>query len=264
MLELSGVSVTAYGLALGVAFAVGIGLAMRRAPAAGVDPDVVLEAGLVAMVSALLGSRLLFALESPESFQPPRGEWLDLVRPRPIGGAQGLSMSLGVLLAVAAVLGWLRVRRQPILRAADVMAPSVLLGSAITRVGCFLNGCCHGVACAWPWGVRFPEGSIAWRALGDVPVHPTQLYTAAVSLAIFAGLVRLAARAPRPGTVFFAFLALWSGARLALDQLRFYPDSVLLAPGVATHQPIVAGLCLAGLAGLAWLHRPPRKGPAQG
>ena len=35
-------------------------------------------------------------------------------------------------------------RGLPVLRYADVAAPSVALGEAITRIGCFLNGCGGG------------------------------------------------------------------------------------------------------------------------
>jgi len=259
LFEVFGVPVTAYGSALAVSFALGIALAMRRAGAAGLDPDVIPEAGLVALASSLVGARLLFALEQPELFAAPGRSWLDLVRPLPREGMQGLSMSLGVVLAVVTVLGWLRFRGQPVLRAADVMAPSVALGEAITRLGCFMNGCCHGVACDWPWAVRFPAGSFAQRALGDVAVHPTQLYTALVSAALFVGLIRLSRRGLAPGTVFFAFLLLWALARLALDTLRFYPDAVALWPGshlpVARHHVFVALLACVGAAGLVWLRR---------
>jgi len=259
LFEVFGIPVTAYGSALALSFALGIALAMRRAAAVGLDADVILEAGLVALVSSLAGSRLLFALEQPGLFSAPGGSLADLLRPLPRQGMQGLSMSLGVVLAVAAVLGWLRFRGQPVLRAADVMAPSVALGEAITRLGCFMNGCCHGVACDGPWGVRFPAGSYAQRALGDVPVHPTQLYTALVSAAIFAGLLRLSRPDRPPGTVFFAYLLLWAGARFALDVLRFYPDAVALWPAsglpLARHHVFVALLACAGAVGLVRVRR---------
>ena len=32
----------------------------------------------------------------------------------------------------------------------------LLLGMAIGRIGCFLNGCCYGGACELPWAVTFP------------------------------------------------------------------------------------------------------------
>jgi phosphatidylglycerol:prolipoprotein diacylglycerol transferase len=246
--------ITAYGVALGVAFAVGIGVAMGRARRVGLDPDLVLEAGVVALFASLLGSRLLYAFEHPEAFAEGASGAFAILRPLPGAGVKGLSMSGGVLLAVAAVLGWLRVRGGAVLSYADVMAPSVALGEGITRIGCFLNGCCFGVACDWPWGVRFPEGSLAATALPGVALHPTQLYLSALGFAIAAVLVRWSGRRPRTGSVFFAFLVLWSIARLAVDALRHYPDAVYVLDAgglrIAKHQLVVGGLLGTGALGL--------------
>jgi phosphatidylglycerol:prolipoprotein diacylglycerol transferase len=43
---------------------------------------------------------------------------------------------------------------------ADLVAPSLLLGLALGRIGCLLNGCCHGGICDNPWlGITFPKDS---------------------------------------------------------------------------------------------------------
>jgi phosphatidylglycerol:prolipoprotein diacylglycerol transferase len=47
----------------------------------------------------------------------------------------------------------------PGLALADLIAPSVVLGLGLGRVGCFLNGCCFGGTCELPWAVEFPAGS---------------------------------------------------------------------------------------------------------
>jgi phosphatidylglycerol:prolipoprotein diacylglycerol transferase len=60
--------------------------------------------------------------------------------------------------AVAALL-WIHKHRLPVLVMGDLMAPSIVLGMAIGRIGCFFNGCCFGGACDLPWAVHFPWGS---------------------------------------------------------------------------------------------------------
>jgi phosphatidylglycerol:prolipoprotein diacylglycerol transferase len=54
---------------------------------------------------------------------------------------------------------FLRRYRLPVLRIFDICAPSVMLGLAIGRIGCFLNGCCYGGVCTLPWAVAFPQQS---------------------------------------------------------------------------------------------------------
>ena len=56
---------------------------------------------------------------------------------------------------------FLFVRRHPLplLAVADLLAPAMLLGLAIGRVGCLLNGCCFGAVCDRPWALEFPAGT---------------------------------------------------------------------------------------------------------
>ena len=59
------------------------------------------------------------------------------------------------------------------------------LGIGITRIGCFLNGCCFGTPTDQPWGVAFPKGSIPWHIFGDTHLHPSQLYSSLYGLGLF-------------------------------------------------------------------------------
>ncbi len=66
--------------------------------------------------------------------------------------------------AVAGVLLFVRKHRLPLLAVCDLVAPSMMLGLAIGRIGCLLNGCCFGAVCDHPWAMRFPAGSpLTWR-----------------------------------------------------------------------------------------------------
>jgi phosphatidylglycerol:prolipoprotein diacylglycerol transferase len=92
----------------------------------------------------------------------------------------GLTFYGGLLLAVPGGIWLVRRRGLDLGRVADIAAPCTMLGLAFGRVGCFLNGCCYGVATsAWP-GVSFPGHLEA--------VHPTQLYEAAGALLLAVAL----------------------------------------------------------------------------
>ena len=69
---------------------------------------------------------------------------------------------------IGAMLGlglfWWRYR-VPLLATADLIAPSMLLGLALGRVGCMLNGCCFGGPCDLPWKVTFPWNSPVQQSL---------------------------------------------------------------------------------------------------
>lgn len=273
LFELGSVPVTAYGFALSLSFVVGISLARWRARKRGLDGEIIVEVSIILFVTSMVGSRLLFALENPELFSPPHGSAWDVLRPLLKRGGRagelaGLSMSLGVALAAlsSALFLWWRVPLRPrwtgALRYLDVMAPSVLLGEAITRVGCFMNGCCHGVACDLPWGVVFPPGSPAERALGSTPLHPTQLYAslaALISFLLLLALARSRTMRGRDGLVFSAFLVALPLARIVIDFFR-YDTAGAGASSEMLHRPLVVGMLLVGMLGAAALIR--RRTPA--
>jgi phosphatidylglycerol:prolipoprotein diacylglycerol transferase len=119
----------------------------------------------------------------------------------------GLSVSGGVLGGVLASWIVCRVKKLDYWKIVEILSPTVLLGQAVGRIGCFLNGDAFGLPTSLPWGVRFARFStvlpgferdtavsgFAWlwcaqRGLVDpsstrsVPMHPTQLYESALDI----------------------------------------------------------------------------------
>jgi phosphatidylglycerol:prolipoprotein diacylglycerol transferase len=241
-----GYPVSSYGLALAVSFALGIWLAYRRALRHGIDPELVLELGIAVLVSSLVGSRLLWVVTHREVFRAPNGTLRDAL------GFAGLSMQGGIVLAIVVGVAWILFRRAPLLRTIEVVLPSVALGEGITRIGCFLNGCCHGVVCDLPWAVRFPVFSIPHGVLGDVLLHPTQIYASVGGFLLFGLLSVWLARAPVPGAVMAGWLFGTGVLRLVVDAFRYYEPSVTLFMigdfAFTVNTPVSLGMLVAGLA----------------
>jgi phosphatidylglycerol:prolipoprotein diacylglycerol transferase len=239
--------VAAYSVALSLSFAAGIALAFRRAPGAGLAREAVIDVSLWIAAASLLGARLFYVGTHLAEFQPPHGSWLDAVNPFRSGGVQvaGMSVMGGLPAGIGAALVWLRARGLPVLAYADLLAPSVALGAALTRLGCFLNGCCFGTPTSLALGVRFPAGSLPAAAYGEQALHATQLYESAASLALFALLMWLARRRLFSGALFLVLMAGMGLERLAVEPLRFHSDETALVRGVAL------GLVVLGAAGLA-------------
>jgi phosphatidylglycerol:prolipoprotein diacylglycerol transferase len=257
LFEVAGYPVAAYGTALLLAFVAGITVATRRARAQGLDADRVLDCSMLILVSSIVGARLFWVVTHLGVFHGPQASWLDAVNPFQGGGFSrgGLSMLGGVVLALVSSFAFFAYRRLPVWPHVDVIMPSVPLGEGITRIGCFLNGCCFGRVCTAPWGVRFPEGSPAALLFPGAAVHPTQIYASLLGFASFALLVWLARRRPPPGVVFFASLVLVGGYRIALDFVRYYESEVIVlrAAGmdITINQVISLVLVLAGVVGVA-------------
>ncbi|MCK6551598.1 prolipoprotein diacylglyceryl transferase [Myxococcota bacterium] len=153
------------------------------------------------------------------------------------GGLAYLGGALGAI-----VVGGLYARRRGLgLRSFDVLVLGMALTQGIGRVGCLLAGCCYGRETSLPWGVSFPEGSIAHytlTVLGQLapgathtpPLHPTQLYEAAATFALgsllFAWYRR---RSPVPGLVTCAYFAGYSLVRFVIELFRSDPERQFLA-----------------------------------
>jgi phosphatidylglycerol:prolipoprotein diacylglycerol transferase len=220
----------AYGVMLGTSLFVGWFLAMRLAKQDGIDQQ---EVGTIYMWSAIwsiIGSRVLWYLTDGYKSASPFAIFKIW--------EGGLVAYGGMIAGFLASWYQCRKRRIPLLRWADVAAPSVVLGTAITRIGCFLFGCDYGARSSLPWAVRFPgpnalapHGSPAWQhhvqdfglsqsAGWSYPVHPTQIYEALVGLSLF-GLLMLIRRYRRfSGQVFLGWVLGYGIMRPLIEVVR--------------------------------------------
>jgi phosphatidylglycerol---prolipoprotein diacylglyceryl transferase len=158
-----------YGLMLAVGFIAAIYLARYLARRVGLDPDVFVNAGMIAMVTGVLGARLSHVIENWSVFTDHRNAWTtnlwNMVNIR--GG--GLTYYGGFLLATPSILLYLRHKRVPLRPAIDVFAPCVMVGLGFGRIGCLLNGCCYGAVCNanTPFTITFPYWSIPYQEQFD-------------------------------------------------------------------------------------------------
>ncbi|HHS50155.1 MAG TPA: prolipoprotein diacylglyceryl transferase [candidate division Zixibacteria bacterium] len=250
-------SVKSWGLMLAISVVISTILAVRRSKKFGVDPNIIYDLIFVVVVSAIVGSRLWYVAFHLDEFS---GNWLDIVNPfsGPGGfGIAGLSMMGGVALVVitVAIYAWIKKLNFPLV--GDVIAPMFLLGAGITRIGCFLNGCCYGRPTSGALSCVFTDGPAAsyWQqfihtypASGMTGLIPTQLIASAASFALFFFVLWIEKWRYFPGYTSWIVLTAYSIKRFAVDQFRTYPaDQVLghIGPFMITvNEIILAGLVI--------------------
>ena len=213
-----------FGIMIVVGFYLGLLLAVRRSKRENLDPNVIYDLIVWLLIGGMVGARLFCVVEywdQIETFTDIFKIW-----------EGGIVFYGSVIGATAGFFLARLVRPFPILKTLDVLAPSIALGIAFGRVGCFLNGCCYGDVCPFRWlAVHFPPNSPAWnaeRARGLIPVdaptslplHPTQLYAAIDGLVLFRP----------PGGVFPASPTCWRSDRAAHDDLPDHAVSDRAAP----------------------------------
>ena len=256
----------AYGTMLALSFLLGLLLARRRAKQRGLGEAMIMDLFQLIVLSAIVGSRFFFVIFHLDSFS---GRWWHVFAL----WEGGLTLYGGLLLAMLASVLYVRAKRASFLRVADVMSPSLGLGLMITRLGCFLNGCCFGLPTASALGIRFPadcEASLtAARIAGEhgasgglaVAIHPTQLYSSFGGLIILLALLALDRKARPDGSLFAGFLCLYGLDRLVIDEFRYY-EEVMRAGGLSVNQWLSIGMIAAGVFLFARLRRSAQRAAA--
>jgi len=147
-----------------------------------------------------------------------------------------------------------RIKRIPFLSLADRMAAPAMIGYAIGRVGCLLNGCCYGRPTSLPWGIRFQEqiGNITYWT---PPSHPTQLYATLISL-VWYGLLTWRERSGRAyvGELTCLYMMLSAIERFTIEIWRAGATSdYVRGTGLTTAQFFCFFLFALGAAGMMYL-----------
>ena len=120
------------------------------------------------------------------------------------------------------------------LKTADAASICVINGLWLTRIGCFLEGCCFGRP-SQLFGVCFPQGSRTMFLLHHIdpehtslftdtqPLIPTQLIHSFSNFVIFVVLLKLALskNQKNPGYISAVFLLSYSVTRFLIEFLRY-------------------------------------------
>ena len=220
-LPLLGAPLTTYSIIRTVYVFLALWLTLRLNERQGIRASTTLTAFALGVPAGILGAHVLDQLE----YWGQHGGLGEVLSPT------GSSI-YGAFLAVVPVL-WVYARTQGVspLRFLDAGAPAMALGEAMTRLGCFLNGCCYGVPWNGPLAVVFPPASFAYHdqiarrllapgAPHSLPVVPVQLVSAGLALVAFVGLLGLFLLLHRDGAVFYALLVAYGALRLGMAPLR--------------------------------------------
>lgn len=241
-----------YGFLLAAGFLIALKVAAVRGRKFGVEANLMMDLGLYILVSALVGAKLLLLIVDWEHY---RHDPLSLIR-------SGGVFYGGLVAAVLTSIWFFRKHRLSVWLMTDILAPSVALGHAIGRLGCFTAGCCYGKPTTAPWGVTFTD-PYAKEIVGvplNVALHPTQLYEAVVEFALFGFLVFLAGRKRFDGQIFWTYVAGYSLARFVIEFFRGDLERGFVFGGALSTSQVIALLLLAASSfALLTLRRLPQK-----
>jgi phosphatidylglycerol---prolipoprotein diacylglyceryl transferase len=247
LFHLGNFNLPTYGVMAALGLIFGLLLIVKLGREQGLDPDKLWNLGIIAILSGIVGAKLLLFVTDPEFRSHPFS-----MATLQAGGV----WSGGVVLALIMCIWYMRRNNLPVLRTCDVFAPGLALGHAFGRVGCFAAGCCYGRETHLPWAVTF-HNPLAYEIVGTplgVPLHPTQLYEMVLELCNAAFLVWLSRRKRFEGEIIGTYMIIYGIGRYFIEFYRGDPGRGNNFLGFMTGTQVIAiGLVIFG--GILWLRR---------
>lgn len=238
---------------MAVAFFAGLWTATRRARLANVSSDTITDTTLWLLAGSIIGARAVYVTTY----------WKHQFADQPIseifmiqhGGLVFYGGLIGASISSLAYLWW---KKLPVWKIADILAPSIALGSVFGRIGCLLNGCCYGRACELPWAITFtnPQAQEFSGTPLNVPLHPTEIYDALLNLTLYLGLAWLFRRRKFDGQIFALYLMGYAICRSTVEFFRGdYPPDHIHAGLFTSAQLLSVPIFIAGIAFWFWFSR---------
>jgi phosphatidylglycerol:prolipoprotein diacylglycerol transferase len=199
---------------IAIAFIVGIYVVRKEARRKGIGEESIVNFCLYALIAGIVGARLYYITFYDLSNY--------LAHPAQIFAVWkgGLAIHGGIIGGLLVAIWFAKRQRISFWKLSDTLAPSLILGQAIGRIGCFLIGGGYGTPTRLPWGIVFPKGTPASFAYGSQPLHPVQVYEMLIDFSIFLFLWKWRKKGKYDGNIFLLYLILYSVGRSFAEIFR--------------------------------------------
>lgn len=214
--------------------------------------ETVTDLGLIVAFAGIVGARVFHILEYPEQLLEDPIEM--------IFSRGGFTIYGGMLFGVVAGIIYLKKRDVPIVPMLDALAPAMILGYGIGRIGCQVSGDGDwGIAAdlalkpdwlpAWLWAQTY-ENNVLGVVIQSPGVYPTPLYEVIMAVGIFSMLWLLRRRPYKAGQLFSIYLLLSGIERLLIEQIRVNSKYDVFGLVFTQAELISLFLIMFGLAGI--------------
>jgi phosphatidylglycerol:prolipoprotein diacylglycerol transferase len=208
-------SMNAFGMFIGLGIVLGVLVAIKEAKRKKYSTDAITDLMMYAVIFGIVGARLYYVLVFNLEYY--------LTNPGKIIAVWDGGLSIqGALIGGALVsLIYARVKKINLWRAADIMAPGIILGQAIGRVGCDVFG--YAMKNEYFWGI-LRNGQV---------LHPTQMYESMLNFILFGVIWARRKSVKYDGQLFFTYLIGFSINRFIVEFFRTNP--IFIEPFTVAH-----------------------------
>lgn len=238
-----------YSLLMAAGFLIGATLAILRGKKYGFLKVDLLLASICAAIGGVLGAKLMSIITLIPKAIAGKMTFVQLILNSGFVFYGGLLGGIGGLLLGGKIL------KLNQFKLFDTFAPSVPLGHALGRVGCFFGGCCYGMEL--PAGSSFSLIYPNWYAQHGtptgVPLLPTQLMEAFMLIVLYMVLAALYHMTKKKGISLFTYIFVYGIWRFTLE---FFRGDVIrgIGGGLSTSQWISLAIIVGAIAALVLLY----------
>ena len=260
-------AIYSYGLMLVVAFYTCYALLFKEMKRLNYDENIASDIVTSAALGGIIGSKIYYLIEN-----------IDRVIIDPYGmifSGAGLVFLGGLMGGTIGVTIVLKKNTLPWLQFADIIAPLLIIGYSIGRIGCFLVGDDYGLPTKSIIGISFEKGappttyeSLAynypwldisnWNPGDIITVYPTQIIESILGFGIFIFLWNKREDITTQGSLFFIYLIIAGMERFFIEFIRLNPKYLWIVKDVIGFSGAqVISLIMVGV-GIYLLINPPK------
>ncbi|MEE9225304.1 MAG: prolipoprotein diacylglyceryl transferase [Bacteroidota bacterium] len=262
LFKIGPLTIYSYGMMLALGFIIASYVFTMELKRKRIDYNIGSNVTLLAVIFGIIGAKIHYLIEQWDRF---------VVDPSIALSPGGLTFYGGLLLAFAFNYWYIKYKKKvDVLKVMDAVAPALILGYGIARIGCHLAGDGdYGLPTELPWGTDYSRGtyppSIAFLQLPEVanrfpggivpdttPLHPTPIYEFLAVVLIFLFLWKIRKRTKPDGTLFMIYLAAAALERFVIEFIRINPRMFL---GLSEAQLISVVLLALGVYGVLHLKK---------
>jgi phosphatidylglycerol:prolipoprotein diacylglycerol transferase len=234
LFKIGSLTIYTYGLFVFLGVVFGYIVARKNALKNGISDSVFTDIFFWVIVSGFLGARILYILVEIKNLSvDPWGI---------IFGRSGFVFYGGIIAGAVVAYSLAKKFKVDLMKFCDSIAPGLLLGHALGRVGCFFYGCCYGRPDD-RFGILFPPESPA--GMLGVKVLPIQLVESFCLFVLFLVLWAISSRKKFDGQICSLYLILYSVLRFSLEFFRYDPRGSFY--GFSTSQVISVFIFIGGV-----------------
>ena len=236
LFKIGPITIYTYGVMVALGIFFGSLILVKLSEREGIKREDVVDTAFWSIVAGFVGARLFFFLYNPEYLKP----WYRIF----YIWEGGLVWYGGVVFGALTAIYFIKKRRIPVWKFADVIAIALSVGLGFGRIGCTMAGCCYGKVCHAPFAIVFTNPHSA--APLNVPLWPTEPVSSAANFLIALILYILYRRGKVPGEVFGFYLIFYGIFRFLIEFVRATPKEIL---GTFSNNQIISIIMVA--AGIA-------------